>query len=572
MSVGNATENSEEQTFEVIVVGAGPVGLVSAIQLGRAGIKTLLLERRAKFSTHPKAGGIHARTMEIYRELGLSKVILESGVNRNGALTIGWMTSLKGIEIGTISIGATEEERERFHLWSPETMVSCSQDIYEPLLAEAVRQYPSVELRLACEATSIEQNDDWVEIRYSNEGGQKTARARYLIGTDGVRSPTRQRLAIGESGVEPFGNSINVLFNAELEPYRAGRDYGLFWVLNAKTQGAFAWKRGNYWSYNFTVPPGEDPASYSPERCIELIRAGIGVPEVSINVVSILHWKLEQAVTDQWRAGRVFLAGDASHRFPPHGGFGMNSGVQDSQNLIWKLVARLRWSAGDKLLDSYEPERKPIAQYNGEQCLLNTRRMAAMGGPQKNLSELAKIETPEGEALREKIRSSVPAQREQILSQGQQFGQIYSSSAMIDDGTPIEESTVSVYRPTGHPGARAPHVWLEEDGRNGRRSTIDFYNGGFILLVARDGDRWLAAADSAAESTDAPLSAFRIGGPGCMQRSGDPRWEEVVGVDPTGALLIRPDGYVAARWRSLPESPVSALKHALQTVLDIQIS
>jgi putative polyketide hydroxylase len=565
MSAETSTKNRAE-SFEVVVVGAGPVGLVSAIQLGRAGIETLLLERRATFSTHPKSGGIHARTMEIYRQLGISDLIQENGRSSNGVLTLGWMTSLNGIEIGSISIGATEEERDRFRAWSPETMVSCTQDIYEPILGEVVGRYPSVSLRMASEATALAQDDDWVTIGYSDAEGEKVARARYVIGADGVRSPVRRRLGIGESGVEPLGNSMNVVFDADLEPYRAGRDYGLFWVLNAKTHGAFgSRKSGTYWSYNFTVPAGGDPASYTPEYCIEIIRAAIGVPDVPIRIVSTLHWKLEQAVTDQWRAGRVFLAGDASHRFPPHGGFGMNSGVQDSHNLVWKLIARLRWGAGDKLLDSYEVERKPIAEQNGEQCLLNTRRLASVGGPLKDAAALATIDRPEGEALREKIRTSLPAQREQILSQGQQFGQIYRSGALIDDGTLIEESTVSTYRPSGHPGARAPHFWLA-DGR----STIDLYDGGFVLFAARDGQPWLGAAASVATAIDVPLSAFHIGGPGCDLRPGGPQWEDLVGVSTEGALLIRPDGYVAARWTALPNDPASALKGALEVLLNFQ--
>jgi putative polyketide hydroxylase len=565
MSAETSTKNRAE-SFEVVVVGAGPVGLVSAIQLGRAGIETLLLERRATFSTHPKSGGIHARTMEIYRQLGISDLIQENGRSSNGVLTLGWMTSLNGIEIGSISIGATEEERDRFRAWSPETMVSCTQDIYEPILGEVVGRYPSVSLRMASEATALAQDDDWVTIGYSDAEGEKVARARYVIGADGVRSPVRRRLGIGESGVEPLGNSMNVVFDADLEPYRAGRDYGLFWVLNAKTHGAFgSRKSGTYWSYNFTVPAGGDPASYTPEYCIEIIRAAIGVPDVPIRIVSTLHWKLEQAVTDQWRAGRVFLAGDASHRFPPHGGFGMNSGVQDSHNLVWKLIARLRWGAGDKLLDSYEVERKPIAEQNGEQCLLNTRRLASVAGPLKDAAALATIDRPEGEALREKIRTSLPAQREQILSQGQQFGQIYRSGALIDDGTLIEESTVSTYRPSGHPGARAPHFWLA-DGR----STIDLYDGGFVLFAARDGQPWLGAAASVATAIDVPLSAFHIGGPGCDLRPGGPQWEDLVGVSTEGALLIRPDGYVAARWTALPYDPASALKGALEVLLNFQ--
>src|SRR5882757_4209457 len=175
MSAGTFTKN-REGSFEVVVVGGGPVGLVSAIQLGRAGIETLLLERRATFSTHPKSGGIHARTMEIYRQLGISDLIQENGRSANGALTLGWMTSLNGIEIGSISVGASEEDQERFRTWSPETMVSCTQDIYEPILGEVVGRYPSVSLRMSSEATSLTQDETGVTIGYSDAEGEKVAR------------------------------------------------------------------------------------------------------------------------------------------------------------------------------------------------------------------------------------------------------------------------------------------------------------------------------------------------------------------------------------------------------------
>ena len=476
MSLEVLTKRADEERAEVIVIGAGPVGLVSALQLGRAGIKTLVLERRETFSVHPKAAGIHARTMEIYRQLGFSDLIRRNSVNYRGAFSVGWMTRLNGIEIGNLTVGATKEEQDLFESWSPEMLAFCSQDIYEPLFAEALKQYPTVELRMACEVNRIEQDNDSVTVGYAGKGGEGTAHGRYVVAADGVRSPTRKLLGITETGLTPFGDSVNVVFNADLETYRAGREYGLFWIVNAETQGAFGWRqRGNLWSYNFEASAGEDPASYTPDRCAEIIRIAAGVSDVEIRIISILHWKHDQSVTDRWRSGRVFLAGDAAHRFPPHGGFGMNSGVQDSHNLIWKLVARLRWAAGDDLLDTYETERKPVAQRNGEQCLLNTRRMAATGWMQKGSAALAAIETPEGTGLRERIRSAIPAQREQFLSQGQQFGQLYSSAALIDDGTPMEESSVSLYRPTGRPGARAPHIWLE--AAIGRRSTIDLSGG-----------------------------------------------------------------------------------------------
>jgi putative polyketide hydroxylase len=564
---------SEPETFEVVIIGGGPVGLVSAIQLGRAGIKTLLLERRSTFSVHPKAAGTHARTMEIYRQLGLANAIRKNASDYNGAFSIGWTTRLNGIEIGGLTIGDKQADIDLFRRWSPETMAFCSQDIYEPLFADATHSYATIELRLGAEATGISQTPEGVNVEYTSpQHGKRTVFAQYAIGADGIRSPTRLRLGITEDALPSFGNSVNVVFEADMESLRAGREYGLFWIVNADIQGAFAWRRrGNLWSFNFEAGPGEDPAIYTADRCADIIRLAAGVPDLSLRVISILHWRHDQSVTDRWRAGRVFLAGDAAHRFPPHGGFGMNSGVQDSHNLAWKLVARLRWQAGEGLLDSYEKERKPVAQRNGEQCVLNTKRMEETGWLLKNPQALASIETPEGEPLRQKIRGAIPKQREQLFSQGQQFGQLYSSEAVIDDGTPVVESSVSEYRPTGRPGARAPHHWLL-DMQGKEFSTIDLYDGGFVLLAARDGEAWVSAASQIADTTRIRLSGFLIGSAHCREVPGGTPWNDVVGISASGAALIRPDGYVGARWTSLPKDPRQVLEAALVHILDLPAS
>jgi putative polyketide hydroxylase len=554
---------------EVLIIGGGPVGLISAIQLGRAGIKTLLLERRDSFSVHAKAGGIHARTMEVYRQLDLATLIRDHSEAPNGILSMGWMTRLNGIELGGIVMGATEAEKELFSTWSPETMAICSQDIYEPLFAQALGAYPSVELRLNTPATGISEDSTGVTVEYlSPEHGTQKVRAQYVIAADGVRSPVRDWLGIQEDSVASLGTSANVLFEADLEPYRAGREYSLWWIVNGDTQGAFAWRnRGNVWSYNYEAAMGADKATVTPESCIDQIRLAVGVPDLDVKIISILLWQHDQSVTQQWRSGRIFLAGDAAHRFPPHGGFGMNSGVQDSQNLVWKIVARLRWGAGDHLLDSYEAERKPVAQFNADQCMLNTKRMAETGWLAKDPHALDAIEMPEGAPIREKMSAGIPKQREQFFSQGQQFGQVYRSTAVIDDGTAVVESDVSTYRPNAHPGARAPHVWLQDE--TGRTfSSIDLVKAGFLLLAGSNGEEWTAAASIIAATMGISLAAVRVGSPGYVQRSGDTPWESLVGVGNSGAVLIRPDGQVAARWNSSPGDIAGSLSAALNQILD----
>lgn len=563
---------------DVLVIGAGPVGLATALQLGRRGIATLLVERREGLSHHPKAGGIHARTMEIFRQWGLADDIRAAGrgilpAHASGPTGFAWMTRLTGIELGRVDFGTSNDDIARFASYSPEFPCGCGQDLYEPILYRAIRAFPSVTVQFGTRAEIDSQDGTGVNVRLVDEfAGSRSSqvRARYVVACDGVRSPTRHALGIGEHGEAAFGNSINVRFRADLERHRAGRRYGLFWVVNPETQGAFNWRRrDDEWTYNFEAAPGTDPAGYTEDRCREIIRQGIGDPAVELEIVSILHWKHDQAVSDRWRVDRVFLAGDSAHRFPPHGGFGMNSGVQDSVNLVWKIDAVLRGAASDELLDTYEVERMPVAEFNGEQCLINTRRMEETGWLLTDTSGIAEIESssPEGQAIRDRIAAAIPRQREQFYSHGQQFGTIYESSAVVADGTAAEQSTVSDYRMTGRPGARAPHVWLELS--NGRQvSTIDLFYDGFVLLAGKRGAPWLAAARDAFRPAGVPLTSWLIGcGEELVERAGEAAFIDRYGIDSTGAVLVRPDGHVAFRARSSVADPHSALSNALRQLL-----
>jgi len=574
--VDELSKTSAAEEVDVIVIGAGPVGCACAMQLGRAGRSTALFERRSGLSRHPKAGGIHARTMEIFRRWGLAENIraVGRGFSQPGAspTAFTWLTRLSGFELGRIDFG-TQADRELWATYSPEGPCFCGQDLYEPILFDALARHPSVRAQFGKRATISTLTDDGVEVEVSDEETgrlERRVRARYLIAADGVRSPTRHALGVGESGFGAFGNSVNVQFRADLEQHRAGRQYGLFWIVNPDTQGALSWRRqANRWSYNFEAAPGEDPEAYTEDRCRDIIRRAAGDPTVDIEILSILHWKHDQAVTDKWRVGRAFFVGDSAHRFPPHGGFGMNSGVQDSANLIWKLDLVLSGAASDPLLDTYEDERKPVAEFNGEQCLENTRRMEETGWLLHDTTHLAAIEekTPHGEAVRKRIAAAIPQQREQFYSQGQQFGTIYRSAAVILDGTEPELSTVSLYRATGHPGARAPHLWLRDrDGRD--LSTIDLFYDGFVILAGPDGREWARAAAEIAAEGAIRVEAYLIGAGGdYLERPGERSFTEVYGVDHDGAVLVRPDGHIAFRSKRLPGNAASTLSEAIGRLL-----
>ena len=229
----------------------------------------------------------------------------------------------------------------------------------------------------------------------------------------------------------------------------------LFWIVNGETQGTLgaASRDQTRWTYNFDAQPGVE---YQEAALVNEIRLAVGVPDIDVEVLDVLRWDYEQAVSERWRVGRVLLAGDAAHRFPPHGAFGMNSGVQDANNLAWKLIQVVRGSAGEALLDTYEAERKPVAEQNSLVALANTRALAATGGHGMSREELTAIELPvEGREVRERIGAAVSEQRSHLRSEGQQFGTIYESLAVVPDGTAPVESTVSEYP---RPRARRPRA------------------------------------------------------------------------------------------------------------------
>jgi 2-polyprenyl-6-methoxyphenol hydroxylase-like FAD-dependent oxidoreductase len=552
---------------EVLIIGAGPVGLSAALALGRAGIRCLVLERRNEFSRYPKANGVHARTMEIFREWGVVQPIRELTAGMPDEVTIAWMTRLNGIEIGQLAITETDEMSRTFDEQSPERMSAVGQHMFEPVLARAAGDLDSVSTRLGCEVVDLAAGDASVTATYTDPAGVRhTVVAQYVIAADGIRSVARRILGIGEHGEVSLGTAINVQFDAALDPFLSGRFIPIIWIINADTQGAFIRDGATRWRYNFEIPPGTDPGTVTQDRCEKEVALAIG-DAVPIKIHNVWSWQHDLAVTDRWRDGRIFLAGDAAHHFPPHGGFGLNSGVQDAQNLAWKLVAKLRWNAGDGLLDSYEDERLPVAEFNGEQMMHNTRQMEKTGFLTQDKSLLSAIETDEGERVRQAIADGIPAQREQLASHGQQFGYQYESCAVVPDGTEPVPSSVAEYRPTARPGARAPHSWVQWHGQ--RISTIDTYDGGFILLTGPDNAGWVRAADRVRAELAVPIRVLGLG------TDLSPAGELIAdllkryGLEPSGAVLIRPDGFAGFRSASRASDEHQALGSALHHILDL---
>jgi 2-polyprenyl-6-methoxyphenol hydroxylase-like FAD-dependent oxidoreductase len=513
---------------DVLVVGAGPVGLTAAILLGRLGVSTLLVERHPGTSVHPKARAINARTMEIFRQCGVEEAVRAAGLPPERARFIVWARSLAGEELER---RIPWRAREDVALVSPVRNCLCAQDDLEPVLRRHAEDLPHVALRFETELRSFQTDADGVTATVAGPAGESRVRARYLVAADGARSRVREALGIAMHGTPALYRSINVLLHADLTPWVAHRPAALYFIEQPGLKATFLTINGvNRWGFLINnLPPDGADDEYTPEQCAAIVRRAAGIPDLPVEIVGAVPWVAAAQVAERYRRGRVFLAGDAAHHMPPTGGFGLNAGVQDVHNLAWKLAAVLQGRAGEPLLATYEDERLPYGRAITEQSLINARSLGR-GGPEVSSAPAAALARPE-----------------YLNELGMIFGAAYDSSAVVPDGTPPPEvaNPVTDYRPSARPGARAPHAWLERGGV--RVSTLDLLGDRFVLLAGADGGAWCAAARAAAVALRTPLQAFTVG-PGGDLPDPDGHWAGAWDVDRAGAVLVRPDGHVA--WRS----------------------
>ncbi len=536
----------------VLIVGGGPVGLAASICLSRHGVASLLVEQHATTTAHPKATVVNTRTFELFRQWGVEDEVRRGGLPPERSRFIVWATSLTGYELGRLDLAASADGGAPSlpaGRGSPTFTSICPQDVYEPILRRRAEAAPDASVRFATQLVDLADDSDRVTARVRGADGAETrVEAQYVIACDGAASGIRERLGIAMLGPDSIGNLLNIYFHADLTPYIAGREGALYWILNADLAGVFiALDNRQRWLLNtpFRLEPGEGLGRFTPDVCRALVRRAVGAPGLEVEVRSIDPWVMRSQVAERYRSGRVFLAGDAAHRFPPTGGFGMNTGVQDVHNLAWKLAAVLHGWASPALLDSYEAERRPVGQFNADQSLKNSRRMPAPGGGHEPGSPLAMIEedSPAGAGVREMIAGGIGQTREHFSATGQAKGFAYESAVIVPDGSVADgaRSSVETYVPTARPGSLAPHAWIADGGV--ARSLLDLYDTGFVLLAGPAGDDWVRAA--AALRTTLPLAAHAVGRDLALDSTD---WCALYGVGRAGAVLVRPDGHVA--WRS----------------------
>ena len=390
---------------------------------------------------------------------------------------------------------------------SPTRTALVPQDRLEPVLLDHAREL-DVEVRFGTELVSLEQDATGVTavVCSVGDGRCSTIRASYVVGADGTRSTVRDLLGIEAHGPTDLGDYATVLFRADLWSLLGEERFGLY-QLEGPVPGVLVptglddrWVLGMQWD-----PRSESFADYTVERCIELIRAATGVPDLEVEVLARMPIEFVAQAADKVRVGRTFLIGDAAHRMPPFGGRGLNTAVADAFGLSWKLAWVVRGWAAPALLDTYDEEREPVGRHN-----LGLAAERSQGGTPDGLTE--------------------------------DMGYVYRSAA-IDAGDAVDEPAPSHLFPTvATPGARLPHATLQ--GPGGTVSTHDLIGQGLTLITGPGGAAWLDAATKVAAEKPYPISAHVVG---ADLDSADGTFCERFGLGADGAVLVRPDGHIA--WR-----------------------
>ncbi len=530
----------KQQQVPVLIVGGGLTGLSAAVFLAKHGVPAMLVERHPDTSSHPKARAINPRTMELYRAVGMEDRV------RAGRSPISGNTDLVHVETlaGAERVRMPNASPQDIGRISPTQWTLIDQNQLEPILRQRAVEV-GTDVRFHTRVDALEEGEDGVTVRLTDLGtGQESqVRAQYVIAADGSRSPVRRMLGIDAHGPGTITNLVSVFFEADLtEPLR-GRRIIAAYVNNPEVRGTIIpIDNDRRWVINVSFFPdrGQRAEDFTEERCTEVIRAAVGLPDLPLKIESthLPAWDISARVADTFATRRVFIAGDAAHVMPPTGAFGASTGIQDAYNLAWKLGLVWAGAAGPGLLDSYDAERRPVAEQTVRQAML---RFAVREG--KQFQDVAQ------ELLDETTVT---------------FGYRYPAGAFVTEPGAETGTIEDPQRPSGRPGARAPHVVL--DGAQGRLSCLDLFGDGFVLLADAAAGEWTAQVVEAAARLGAELRVHRIG-PGGEFADAEGQFVSRYGLRPGGAALVRPDGFVCWRGTGSEARPGAEAADGLRRVL-----
>ncbi|MYR03914.1 MULTISPECIES: FAD-dependent monooxygenase [unclassified Streptomyces] len=545
-----------ESHTSVLVVGGGPVGLALSCLLSAQGVGHVLVEARPATSRHPRARGVSARSMEIFRRMGLENAVRAAGLP---AEQVSFYRGRDLVDPDYVRTGPAQEPGEGGPEHTPSPGLVCSQDVLEPLLLRRARELAGPRVRFGTRLLSF--RDDGLGVQAVVEeratGRRYRLRADWLVGCDGASSTVRAGAGITMEGPTGLGRYLSIRFGAPLGQVVADRVSASYFLTVPGRGGFMAVDNDRHWIYQYPLGPdpgaaagpgaaadteAADPAAaagtgaaadVTDHRFLAgLVRTAAGVPDLDVTVRDTMTWRMDARLARSYRSSRVLLAGDAAHVVPPTGGHGMNTGIGDADNLAWKLAAVTAGHAGDALLDTYEAERRPLARQVIDISTANAAN-----------------------------RTGYRIDDELLLTAA------YRSPAVVPG--PEHDDRPSALDPAGcrpccRPGERVPHVRLTTADAADEASTLDLVGPGFTLLTADDDPRWQPHAE-AVRRAGIPLALRAVRT--ASRREAEPgQWARLLGAGHADtALLVRPDGHIA--WRGVRPADPAALPALVRRVL-----
>ena len=579
----------------VLIVGAGGAGLTASMLLSDLGVESLTVSNAPGTSVLPKAHVLQQRSMEIYRKAGAADDIYAAGTPPQNMAATAWYAGLVGEDPNYGRVIAKQENwgaggaDPEWLIASPCRQTNLPQIRLEPILRKHAESKAPGSIRFGHELLEFTQDDDGVSatVRVNETGEQYTVRAKYLLGADGGRT-VGQQVGIELEGMRNILYSVSVHFSADLSKWSTDPDVLIRWMWPPHVgllallvpMGPDNWgPNSEEWVFHLNYA-ADDKRIFDDEAMIADMLRVLGIPDLNPNVHLITRWSFEALVAPKFRAGRVFLLGDAAHKHGPTGGLGLNTAIQDSQNIAWKIAAVLNGTATDALLDTYEAERQPVAARNVQRSTENAMHHMAIGaalgmdptaGEEANWAQLRRMwsDAPEDADYRRQVYEALAFQSQEFNEHNTEYGYRYTSSAVISDGTepPANVDEVRIYQPSTYPGGPVPHAFLTDQNGQHIALTDLIEPGSFLLISGEAGDQWVDAAASVSAKRGVPVRGIRIGHVAGDFRDHRLSWLRRREVSAEGAVLVRPDGVVAWRSSEMVSSPEATLQDVLSRVL-----
>ncbi|KAL4922061.1 FAD binding domain-containing protein [Aspergillus aurantiobrunneus] len=591
MSPSKSSDYTFDDEIPILIVGGGPSGLLLAYMLAQLNIRTLIVERYPTRLAAPKAHALSPRSLELCRQFGLDVNEIRSlGTSREDAHWVNFITNLSGTQVGRLPY----ERMDPGVLDATPTMIhNIPQPAFEELVARELARKSLNEIRKNHSFMRLEQFEDYVltTVEDRTSGREYVVKSTHVVACDGAKSAVRRTLGVECEGEDSFETMMTIHFNADLRPVVGDRVGMLHWVMDPETSGFII---GYDLSGNLVLICNFDSKkhpvdSWDESLCRKAVNAAIG-KDVKYDVLSYRPWILSRKVANEYRVGRVFLAGDAAHAFPPTGGLGLNSGLGDVHNLAYKLAAVHQGWAGDGLLNTYHSDRRQVALVNSEQSVKNGQQifglLKALGTTDENV-EVARqnlyrnIQDPDTMV---EINKGIEGQREHFDNLNLHIGYVYGDTEI--------PAHASIFNPACIPGARLPHAWIRflqpvksavalpsidssyvselspEQVDQKKYSTLDLipYDSFVIVVDSTWAEKWKTRLTDVRELLPTPVNAtlkietatldvdFEVE----TEQGGG--WLELMGLKEGQATLVRPDQHILAFFDSTTASAADVVQ------------